>query len=283
MNITFLGLGAMGRRMAEKLLASGHNLTVWNRDLEKAHPLIKMGAEVADSLQTSVQNADVVVSMVTNDEASKDIWLDSKSGILRLLPETAIAIECSTLSHQGIRDLSSAFKQANRKLLEAPLAGSRPQAEAQQLIFFVGGNEALFYEVTPLLLKMGANCHYCGEIGAAAQTKLLVNTFLAAQVALLGEFIGAFENSGANTKKLIEIFSGTPVCSPATKIAAGAMLSKQFAPLFPIDLVAKDLSYATQIGNELPMTSIVKEVFFKAQAAGFGNQNITGVVNLFKK
>ncbi|MBX2854630.1 MAG: NAD(P)-dependent oxidoreductase [Rhodobacteraceae bacterium] len=287
MKLAFLGTGAMGARMAAKLIDADHQVTVWNRTPARTACLVKAGARLAETPRAAVMDAEAVFSMVRDDEASQAVWLDETTGALNNLPETAIGVECSTLSLPFVSRLSGAFTARGRAFLDAPLAGSRPQAEAGQLIFLIGGSEQILAKIRPLFDAMGSATHHTGATGSGTSVKLMVNTLFGAQIAVLAELIGFAARSGFDPARAIEILSATPVASPAAKAAASTMLAGNFAPAFPIELVAKDFDLVTasaaSIDAQIPLASAVGEVYMRAIHAGFGEDNITGVAQLYAR
>jgi len=282
--IAVLGMGAMGSRMATNLLKAGHALTVWNRSEEKVQPLAQQGATVAKTPRVAVEGADFVISMVRDDEASRAVWL-GENGALACMGEGAIALESSTLTLQWTRELAAAFQSRNVAFLDAPVAGSLPQAEAAQLIYLVGGEEDIFSKTKPVLDCLGGALYYAGQSGNGMAIKLAVNTLFAVQAASLAELISFFQKCGLDADKATDILIATPVCSPAAKGLAGAMIARKFAPMFPIELVKKDLSYlvatAEENGALVPMSQQTQERFEAAIAQGKGADNITGIAQLY--
>ena len=183
--------------------------------------------------------------------------------------------------------LQPTFADNGAAFLDAPLAGSRPQAEAGQLIFFVGGLEQHLAAAQPLFEQMGAAAHHAGPTGSGSMVKLAVNALFGAQVALLAEMIGVAERFSGDARRAVEIISSTPVASPAVKAAAAAMTAGAFAPAFPIDLVVKDFrliaTSAANLGAEAPLSSATGEIYAHAAGSGFAADNITGVVQLYSQ
>jgi 3-hydroxyisobutyrate dehydrogenase len=283
--ITVLGMGAMGSRMALSLLKAGHEVTVWNRSSGKTELVEQAGAKVADNPRTAVRDAEFVISMVRDDEASQQVWLDSDTGALAGLAQNAVAIESSTLTVAWVKTLAQKFQEKNIAFIDAPVAGTRPQAEAAQLIYFVGGDTATFTQAEPILQAMGGMVHHVGVVGSGMTIKLAVNSLFAIQVSAFGELIGLMRESGLDEAKTVEILASTPVSSPAAKMAASAMVARQFTPLFPIELVTKDISYAVQTAQanntSLPLAAACQQIFATAIKEGYGDDNITGVVQLY--
>lgn len=284
-HITMLGMGAMGARMAKTLLTGGHAVTVWNRSPDKAAPLEAAGARVAISPRTAVAHADFAITMVRDDIASRQVWLNPDTGALVNLPKHAVVIESSTTSVTWAQELNQACRSHGVAFLDAPVAGSRPQAETAQLIYFVGGNADVFSRAETLLKTMGSVVHHAGPAGSGAAVKLIVNTLFGVQLAAMGELIGFIQRSGLEVTKVLEILSSTPVCSRAARIAGEAMLARDFAPLFPIELMEKDFSYALETAATknapMPMTQAARHVFAEAIVRGYSSDNITGVVQLY--
>lgn len=284
--IGWLGTGAMGVRMAARLMAAGHRLRVWNRTAERCTPLVEAGATLAKTPRAAAAGAEAVFSMVRDDAASAAVWLDPEAGALAALGPEAIGIECSTLSHAGMARLHHAAAAAETGFLDAPVAGSRPQAEAGALIFLVGGADAPLARARPLLERLGGETHHAGGPGAGAVVKLMVNALFGAQAAMMGELIGFAEKAGLDPSRAVEILTATPVASPAAKGVANAMLTRAFAPAFPIELVDKDFALVTEtaaaFGAETPLSAAARAVFARAVGAGFGADNITGVVQLHR-
>ena len=136
--VAFLGLGAMGSRMAANLLKAGHELTVWNRVPEAANNLVASGAKTAVTPRGAAENNEFVMSMVSNDEASQQVWLDGPDGALAGMQDGTVAIQSSTLSPVWIRQLAGSMCKSGVKLLDAMVSGSTPQAESAQLYSWSG-------------------------------------------------------------------------------------------------------------------------------------------------
>ena len=219
-DVAVLGLGAMGSRMASNLLKAGHRVVVWNRTPGAAKALVEVGARQAQSPKEAAAGAAFVIAMLRDDEASRQVWLDPESGALAGMERGSVAIESSTLSPRWIRELGEAAVSRGLALLEAPVSGSRPQAEAGQLIYLVGGDEATFKRAEPLLKAMGSAIHFIGPLGTGALVKLSTNALLGIQVTALAELIGMLKRSGADAARALEVVAATPVWSPvATRMA----------------------------------------------------------------
>jgi 3-hydroxyisobutyrate dehydrogenase len=189
-HIAVLGLGAMGSRMAANLLKAGHKVTVWNRTPSAAAALVAAGAKQAQTPREAVADASFVIAMVRDDEASRTIWLAPATGALAGMGRNTIAIESSTLSPAWVRELGEGAAADGVALVEAPVSGSRPQAEAGQLVYLVGGEEAALQRAEPVLKALSSTIHHVGPLGSGALVKLSTNALLGVQVTVLAEMIG---------------------------------------------------------------------------------------------
>jgi 3-hydroxyisobutyrate dehydrogenase len=281
--ITVLGLGAMGQRIARRLIDAGHAVTVWNRSPQAAEALRALGATAAATPREAAEGAEVVLSMVYDDAASRAVWLHDSDGALHGLRASAIAIESSTLTPAWVGELGRAMAARGVAFIDAPVAGSRPQAEAGQLIVMAGGDAAVVERVTPLLLATIAGAvHHVGAVGSGAWLKLAVNALFGTQVAAMAELLALLRGAGVDAERALAALKAMPVTSPAAAGAATLMLARQYVPQAPVDLIAKDIGYALASSTQaLPLTAAVAERFAAAQRAGLGAENLVSVAKLY--
>jgi len=285
MRIAVLGTGAMGSRMAERLMDAGqHQVTVWNRTPQRAEPLVRAGATAAATPAQAAHGQDVVLSMLRDDGAARDAWLAPGTGALSAMSPGATAVDCSTVTPAWSRELAGRGADRSVAVLDAPLAGSRPQAEAGVLIFFVGGDAIALGRVRPVLDQLGSAVHHVGPAGAGAQVKLAVNALFAVQVATLAELLHALTGTDVDPALAAEVLATTPVASPAASAAATAIVNHAFAPAFPIELVTKDLAYALDDARSrqapLPLVQAASTRYQLALDQGHGQDNITAVAQV---
>ncbi len=283
--IAVLGAGAMGSRIALNLITAGLQVTVYNRTSEKLSSLESSGACIAETPKEAVKNAEVVVSMVRDNKASQEVWL-GKEGALSAVSANTILIESSTLTPQWTRKLAGKCMEKGLAFLEAPVLGTRPQAENGQLIYLIGGTAAHLERVRSILEINSGSIHYLGEVGMAATMKLAVNTQYATQVAIWAETLALLEKQGIAKQTAVEILNTLPTTSPALQIAGTLIAAEKYMPLFPIELVEKDLYYAEQavdsVGCEAYILKIVRQVYERAIDKGFGDDNIVGIAQLYR-
>ncbi len=284
-HIAVLGLGAMGRRMAANLLKAGHRVVVWNRTANAAEPLIAQGATQAATPRDAAAGADFVLAMVRDDAASAKVWLDAETGAFAGMRPDAIAMDSSTLSVDWIRKLGAEAASRGLTLLETPVSGSLPQADAAQLIFLVGGDATACTKAEPVLLSMGSAVNHAGDLGAGALTKLATNALLGIQVTAIAELIGMLHRAGADAAKIMGIIATTAVWSPYAQRAIGGLLSGEAPVMFPVELVEKDFGYALEAAGSpdaAPTIAAARSVFQRGIAEGLGDANLTRVVKLFR-
>jgi 3-hydroxyisobutyrate dehydrogenase len=282
--ITVLGLGAMGSRMAANLLKAGHAVTVWNRTSAAAAALVSAGAKQAATPREAVAGSNFIIAMVRDDQASRELWLSPEMGALDGMAEGAVAIESSTLTPNWTRELGVAVEKRGFAFLEAPVAGSRPQAEAGQLVYFVGGDESVLRRAEPVLRVLGSTVQRVGPVGSGALVKLATNALMGVQVTTLAELIGLLKHSGADVAGALKALSGTAAWSPAATNLSANMLAGNFAPQFPVELIEKDFGYAIRVAGSpeaAPTIAAARGVFGKAIERGLGGENMTSVVRLF--
>jgi 3-hydroxyisobutyrate dehydrogenase len=284
--IAFLGLGAMGSRMAPHLSKAGHDVTVWNRSPAAVAAAVAQGAKAATTPRDAAEGAEFVFSMLTDDAASKDVWTAAGTGALAGLAKGAIAIEASTISPEWLKSLAAAVEAQGAFLLDAPVVGSLPQAEAAKLILLAGGAPEVFEKAKAVLDCIGGVVHHVGPQGQGVTMKLAANALLAIQVAAIAETLTALDKSGIAPKRALEIISGLPVMSPAGNGFAGLMVAGDFAPRFTAALIAKDLRYAVveaaEIGAKVPALQTARGVFDELCAKGLGGENISAAIKAFR-
>jgi 3-hydroxyisobutyrate dehydrogenase-like beta-hydroxyacid dehydrogenase len=281
--IAFLGLGAMGSRMAARLAAiDGFHVTVWNRSPQPALALADV--TMAESPRAAAEGADFVISMVTDDRAAKAVWL-GETGALAAMKPGATAIEMSTVSPSWIAELAVETRAHGVHLLDAPVAGSRPQAEAGQLIVMAGGDAAVLEAVKPVFAPMAAKVLHAGPTGTGAILKLAVNALFAAQLATVAELLGFLARNGFAAGDAAALLGEFPIVAAPIAGSAKMMAAGNTTPMFTIDLIAKDLAYTIDAGAAvkagLPMIAAASAVARTAIAAGHGAANVSGLAKLY--
>jgi 3-hydroxyisobutyrate dehydrogenase len=283
--IAFLGLGLMGSGMAARLLGAGYPLTVWNRTRERARPLAERGATVADSPAQAAEGAEIIFSMLADDAACRVAWLGPE-GALGSALAGAVLVESSTVTVGWIEELSKAAGMRGLALVDAPVTGSKAQAGGGQLLFLAGGPAEAVERITPALRSMGRDVIHLGAAGSGARMKLINNFLCGVQIASLAEAMAMIERSGLDAAKAVGVLTQGAPGSPLVNTISGRMMQRQYEPNFHLELMAKDLRYAT--GEAVrqgidAMTGIAAlHEFENAIAAGLGERDIAAVVEPFR-
>lgn len=283
--ITVLGLGAMGSRMAANYSNAGHDVTVWNRTAAIVDALADARAVTsATSPSQAAVGADVVVSMVSDDDAAVGVWLGD-DGALAAMRHDAIAVESSTLTPATVRRLAAAAVARGVRFVEAPVVGSRPQADAGSLGYLLGGDQDAIDAVMPVIEINAGSAIRVGECGDAAIMKLAVNGLFAAQVAAYAEVVGVLERSSLDVDAVIATLSSLPITSPGLQRILGLIADREFDPNFPIRLVAKDLGYLVDasgdLGAAVPMVEAARAAFERARDDDLGDLDIAGIASSY--
>jgi 3-hydroxyisobutyrate dehydrogenase len=281
----FLGLGIMGSGMARRLLGAGFPLTVFNRAPGKAAPLASQGARVAAAAREAARGASIIISMVTDDSASRALWLGENGALASAAPGTVV-VECSTVTVGWIQELSAAATARGCEMLDAPVTGSKPQAAAGELVFLVGGAAATLEKARPALSAMGRAIVHLGPAGAGALVKLINNFVCGVQTAALAEALALIERSGLDRAKALEVLTGGAPGSPVVKNFSARMTARDYTPLFRLGLMAKDMGYARREaaarGMELVTVAAALKLFEKSLAAGNGDKDVSSLVEQFR-
>ena len=279
--VAIIGLGIMGSGMAGRVLSADFPLTVYNRNREKAVPFASAGATVAGTPREAASKAEIILSMVADDVASRGVWL-GENGALAGAARGSVLIECSTLSVTWIKELAAAAAQRGCELLDAPVTGTKPHAAAGELSFMIGGSEAAIATAKPVLSVLGHAIIHLGPTGSGSLMKLINNFMCGVQAASLAEAESLIAAGGINREQALAILMNGAPGSGIVKRAAERVAANDFTPNFTLRLMAKDLSYAideaTRRGRSLQTASSALAVFKDAIAKGYGDQDFSAVV-----
>jgi 3-hydroxyisobutyrate dehydrogenase len=268
--------------MAGRLLSAGFPLTIYNRNPTKAATLAGAGAKLARTPREAAANADVIISMVSDDVASREVWL-GENGALSSAHAGSHLIESSTLTVKWVLELAAAAAQKGCAFLDAPVTGSKPQAAAGQLLFLVGGSADDLASVQPVLAVMGRDAIHLGPTGSGARLKLINNFLCGVQAASLAEAMSMIDAGGLDPEKAIAILTAGAPGSPLIKTISARVAAGDTDRNFILRLMAKDLGYARdeaqRSGLTSEMASAAFRVFTSAVEKGHGDEDLSAVVN----
>jgi 3-hydroxyisobutyrate dehydrogenase len=274
MRVGFIGLGAMGSRMAGRLLAAQHDVAVYNRTVEHARPLEQRGATVAATPSRLAAAADIVFSSLANDAALEQVMF-GPDGALGGARAGTVFIEMSTVNPATSRRLHAAARSKGVAVLDAPVSGSTLQAEQGQLVIFVGGEQDVYQKCQPLLEVLGSKTFYLGPSGAGTTMKLCVNTLLGLGVQALAEAIALGVKAGLPRERFLEVLGETAVVSPSQKAKLANARQDQYPAAFALRLMFKDFGLILETALELSVAMPATAAAVQAAAAEHARQLAT--------
>ena len=271
--IAFLGLGAMGSRMAANLQAAGYALRVYNRDRAKTRPFAEKGAQACDTPAAAVQGASYVVSMVADDVATRAVMLGADGAVAAATAGTII-IDSSTNTPAMAREVAQAAAARRVQYLDAPVSGSLAQAQGKELVFMVGGDPVAFERARPVLSAMGRMAKHMGAAGTGATIKLINNMLSGTATAAIVEAVMIAEAAGLDRAATLEVLGEGAAGSRLMKTRMPKMFGRDFAPQFQLQLMEKDLRYFQLLAQELdrpvPVAALVRSQFQAARRGELG-------------
>jgi 3-hydroxyisobutyrate dehydrogenase/2-hydroxy-3-oxopropionate reductase len=277
-DVAFVGLGAMGSRMALRLLDAGHHLTVWNRSPEKATPLVERGATAAETPGGAAGRADVVVTMVA-DPAALVAVTEGPSGVAAGARPGTVVVEMSTVGPAAVDRLASVLPD-DVALLDAPVLGSLAEVEAGTLRIFAGGPENVYERCRPLFEALGEPLHV-GDLGAGAAAKLVANGTLFGALGVLGEALALAEGLGLSREKTFDVLAATPIAAQAER-RRPSLEGGDYPRRFALSLALKDAELvqaaAADARVDLKLAPAARAWLAEAEAAGWGERDYSSVL-----
>jgi 3-hydroxyisobutyrate dehydrogenase len=249
--VAFIGLGRMGHGMAARYLDAGFTLSIWNRSRAKAEDLIARGARWATSPEDAAIDADAVVTMVADDQASRAVWL-SKDGAAATMKAGTLAIECSTVSYQHALDLSRELRHRGLVYIDSPVTGLPDAAAAGKLTLLVGADAADLELARPYLVPLSSTIRHFGAVGSGTVYKLINNLMGAIQIAGVAEGLAIAEQAGLDMKLVLEALETGVAASPQVIRHSKRMVARNFSgATFTAALRHKDAAYAVALAESL--------------------------------
>ena len=283
-NIGFIGIGLMGFPMAKNLLKSGYNLKAYNRSQDKADRLKEYGAEISLSIKDVVTNADVVITMLTDDAAVEKVM--SSDEFISNIKEGATVIDMSSVNPVLTIKYSKKLKEKKINYLDAPVSGGTIGAEEATLAIMVVGDEETFKNCYELLKKMG-NPTLVGPVSSGQISKLANQIIVGVTIGAVAEAITLCEKSGTNPNKMIEALSGGWADSKILQTHGRRMIDKDFTPKGKTTTQLKDMTNIVNAGKavetHLPISSLIKEMYKDLVADGHGNTDHSSLYNAIEK
>ena len=287
MKVGFIGLGDMGQGIVPRLLAAGHEVTGWNRTAEKAKPLLALGMEWGETPSSVAARSELVLSIVTDSAAVEAVAL-GPSSVLEGLGEDAIYADMSTIDPAVSRRIATAFADAGRIMLDAPLSGSPISLEQGKASVMVGGDRDAFERAKRVLEAIGPSVSYIGASGLAVQMKVAINLCLIVEMVAFSEAVALAEKGGVDRGVAVDAMLKSVVASPVMGyrgpfILEGGMPDK---PLADVTLQQKDMLLALDLGRRqgspVPLAAAANEMLNACHGLGLSHRDFVTVFDAYR-
>jgi 2-hydroxy-3-oxopropionate reductase len=283
--IGFIGLGIMGRPMAQNLLAAGCPLVVLDRVQEPVTELVAAGAKAGMSPQDVAEQTDVIITMLP-DSPDVDEVVFGAHGVLAGLRPGALVIDMSTVLPSVARRVAAAARDKAADALDAPVSGGQVGATNATLTIMVGGSQGAFDRARPIFEKMGKNITLVGEAGAGQVTKAANQIIVGVTIAAVSEALLLAAKAGVDPSRVREALMGGFASSRILELHGNRMIERTFEPGFKTRLHRKDmqiiLDTARELGLVLPMSAQVAELMNGLIGGGGGELDHSALVKVFE-
>jgi 3-hydroxyisobutyrate dehydrogenase-like beta-hydroxyacid dehydrogenase len=283
--IGFIGLGLMGKPMAQNLLRAGFPLAVWNRTKSKADDLVRSGAKLAENPRELAAQSDVLITIVSDPPALEEVLFGS--GALEALRQGTILIDSSTVAPETARRVAAACAERGVDFLDAPVTGGTWGAEKGELVFMVGGDAKVLDRAKPVLEAMGKRFFLLGPNGAGQTVKLGMNLLLALEIDAWAESLALVTNAGVPAERLIEVMQSSMGHARLLDVKTPLMLKNEYPASFPLRLMHKDLRLALALareqGTRLPAAEAAYATYTAVKDASRDDPDFAAVARFWKK
>ena len=278
--IGFIGLGAMGQRMALRLLTKGFKLNVYDHTSRKIQALAAAGATPAPSVLQLARKSEVIVSCLPTDEAVLSVY-QGPEGVIACANPGTVVIEMSTVSPETSRTINHMGRERGIEVLDVAISGSTPAAEQGTLTLLGGGDARVFDSCQPIFSAVAKQYFHMGPAGSGTTMKLVVNTLLGVNMQAIAEAVAFGEKAGLGRALLLRVLAKTAVVAAAHQNKLLRAERDDYSPQFPLRLMNKDfgliLEKAAEIGAPMPTTAAAHQIF-AARTAANGNEDFSSVI-----
>lgn len=271
--IGWVGLGNMGNAIVQNLLKNEGRVHVYNRTKEKEAEAVQAGALPQESLQQLVHNSSIIFTMVSDDEAVKEVY----SGLLSHSPSGKIFVDMSTVSPQTSSYLADICNKSQNQFLDAPVSGSVKPAQEGSLIIMAGGPAEAFERTKPILDIIGKRVLHLGDNGAGSSAKLAINYFLGLNLQGLAETVLFANDNGIKTEDMLTIINEGALANGVTKGKSSLILNNEFPAAFALKHLVKDLRLAGEQGLQTPLFHPLLHSFQQALENGLGEEDVMAI------
>ncbi len=282
--IGFIGLGNMGIPMVKNLVRAGYEVRVYNRTVDKAYALQQEAdVKIAEHVTELLPDADLIISMLTNDAAVREVYEGSDGIFHAATKDGLIVVDMSTVSPDTTRDLAKAAGQKGISYLDAPVSGSVKPATEGQLVIMVGGDVEPFNKVKPVLEVLGKSATLLGDHGSGNVAKLAINLFLGITIQGLSEATIFASKNGIAPEALLPLINSSAVGSGITKIKSDNIINGDYKAAFALKLLQKDLGLAADMGMNSVLGTAVLDTLEKAMDSGLADEDMVAVYKYLEK
>ncbi len=285
MRIGYIGIGIMGRPMAENLLKAGYGVSIFNRTQAKCEPLRRQGATVCENAAQVARASDVVCINVTDTPDVEQI-LFGELGVAEAARPGLIVVDNSTISPSATQDFAQRLEAQGVAYLDAPVSGGDVGAQKGALSIMVGGDRAVFDQCLPIFEVLGSAVTHVGAVGMGQTCKACNQLFCALHMLACCEGVDLARKAGLDPAVMVDVVSSGAGGSWALANLGPKIVDDDMAPGFMIDLLCKDLNYTGELGKDhpTPLTgmTLAQQLFNRAQARGFGALGTQGLWKLFE-
>lgn len=286
LKVGFIGLGIMGKPMAENLIRAGYPLTVFNRTRSKTESLSKLGAAVADSPAQLAADSEIII-IIVSDSPDVEAVMTGPNGVAEGIRPGSIVVDMSTVSPELERQLNKLLMEKGCSLVDAPVSGGDTGAQQGTLAIMAGGEQASFDRVRPLFEVMGQSITYCGSVGNGQLTKLCNQILVSVNLLAVCEALVFARRNGLDPSVMIEAVKGGAAGSWQLSNLGIKVVRRDFAPGFMVDLIRKDLRLILESAqyseSSLPAASLVQQLFSAAGAQGFGREGTQSLAKVLER
>ncbi len=284
--VGIIGLGMLGNAVALHLLDSGFEVTVYNRTQEKTTQAKEKGAKVATSPKEIAENSELVITVVKDADAVKEISFE-KDGIIEGSHEKLIVADMSTIDPSESKNISKKFQEHNIQKLDISVMGGPNVAITGDLVMMASGNKESFDHCKNVFEKIASKVFFLGESGVANSVKLAMNLQITMIALALSEGIILVKKANVDPKIFLKILNSTYFKTGMSEKKAYKMINGKYDITFTLANLKKDISTMTNaaksLGIELPMIKKAEEVYENAVKDGFGEMDYTGIIEYIKK
>ena len=286
MKIGIVGTGMLGEAVGLHLLDVGYKITVFNRSKEKTEKLENKGALVVDSPKNVAENSELVIMVVKDANAVKDVVFGD-CGILAGRHEGMCIADMSTINPNSTREISKQVTENNIDYMEIPVMGGPNVAINGKLVIMASGKKEVFEKFKTIFESIADQSIYLGDTGTAHSIKLAMNLQIAMLALSLSEGITLTKKAGFNPEIFLNVLNSTYFKTGMSEGKAHKMINDSVKPTFPLANLKKDLDTindaAESFDAELPMAKIARKIYADANDAGFGDIDYTGIISYIRK